>query len=101
MEVLGLGTALPLGGHLDGRTCSEVREALYAHIARHPDEDVVLDVSEVLSVDATAMRMLAVAALRVERTGHRVVLRGCSPSLRRLVTFSGWRRLFVLERQPV
>ena len=90
--------ALALSGRLDGRCTSEVREAVYDHIRRHPGEDVVVDLSRVESIDATALRLLAVAALRVQQAGRRVVLRGCSPSLRRAFTFGGWRRLFLLER---
>jgi anti-anti-sigma factor len=90
--------ALELSDRLDGRCSSELRERLYAHIERHPDQDVVVDLSGVDSIDATALRLLAVAALRVERAGRRVVLRGCSPALRRVLTFGGWRRLFLLER---
>jgi anti-anti-sigma factor len=89
---------LALTGPLDGRCSSEVRERLYAHIERHPDQDVVVDLSGVESIDATALRLLAVAALRVERAGRKIVLRGCSPALRRVFTFGGWRRLFLLER---
>jgi anti-anti-sigma factor len=104
-EGIGMGVAnderlaaLALSGRPDGRCTSEVRERLYAHIRDHPDEDVVVDLSRVESIDATALRLLAVAALRVERAGRRVVLRGCSPAIRRVFAFGGWRRLFLLER---
>ncbi len=89
---------LALEGLLDGRRSAEVREALYHHIERHPDGDPVVDLSRVVSVDVTTMRLLAAAALKVEREGRRLVLRDCSPSLRRAFAFTGWRRLFVLER---
>jgi anti-anti-sigma factor len=98
MEVDNAGRAISLSGRLDGRCSAEVREVLYDHIERHPDEDVVVDVSAVESIDATVLRMLGAAALRLERAGRRVVLRGCSPALRRVLTFGGWRRLFCLER---
>jgi anti-anti-sigma factor len=92
--------ALALTGQLDGRSSFEVRERLYAHIGSHPDQDVVVDLSRVESIDATALGMLAAAALRVERAGRKVVLRGCSPALRRVFAFGGWRRLFLLEKAP-
>jgi anti-anti-sigma factor len=98
VETARASDAIALSGHLDGRCSAEVREALYEHIERHPDQDVVVDLTLVESIDVTALRMLATAALRVERAGRKVVLRGCSPALRRVIAFRGWRRLFFLER---
>jgi anti-anti-sigma factor len=98
VKVVSKDEAFRLSGRLDGRCSAEVREELYQHIQRHPEEHVVLDLTEVESMDVTFLRLLATAALRVERTGHRVILRGCSPGLRRLIAGGGWRRLFFLER---
>jgi anti-anti-sigma regulatory factor len=44
------------------------------------------------------LNLLAAAALKVRRAGGQVVLVGCSPALRRVVAYRGWRRLFRLER---
>lgn len=90
--------AITLEGHLDGRCSAEVREVLYAHIAEHPDADVVVDLSRVESIDLTSLKLLATAALRLERAGRHVILRGCSPALRRVLAFGVWRRLFLVER---
>ena len=98
METARATDAITLSGRLDGRCTAEVREALYEHIDRHPDEDVVVDVSAVESIDVTVLNMLATAALRVERAGRKVILRGCSPALRRVFAFGSWRRLFRMER---
>jgi anti-anti-sigma factor len=98
VETASASDALALSGHLDGRCSAEVRQALHEHIDNHPDEDVIVDLTEVESIDVTALRMLAAAALRVERAGRKVILRGCSPALRRVLAFGGWRRLFRLER---
>ncbi len=98
METARASDAISLSGRLDGRSSAEVREALYDHIDRHPGEDVVVDLTAVESIDVTALRILAAAALRVERAGRKVILRGCSPALRRVLAFGGWRRLFRLER---
>ncbi len=100
VDVVDEGAAIALSGHLDVRCSAEVRETLYAHIDGHPDRDVVMDLTEVESIDATTLRMFAAAALRVERTGRRIVLRGCSPALRRNIAFGGWRRFFAVERGP-
>lgn len=99
MEAMRHGEALELTGHLDGRCSAEIREAIYTHIARHPDEDVVVDLSKVESIDMTALRLLAAAALRVQRAGSQVVLRGCTPAVRRVLAFGAWRRLFRMERE--
>lgn len=99
MEVVSRGTAIALSGHLDGRCSAEVRDALYLHIGGHADEDVVIDLSEAESIDVTFLRLLAAAAVRVERGGHKVILRGCSLSMRRLIAGGGWRRLFIVERE--
>lgn len=93
-----VGPSVRLSGPLTGRCSAELRELLTEHLADHPDQDLVLDLSEVDSVDLTVLRLLSALALRVERAGHRVVLRGCSPMLRRVFTFGTWRRLFWLER---
>ena len=98
MEVAEDGAAVVLSGRLDGRCSARVRTALYEHIDRHPDRDVVVDLTEVESIDLTTLNLLAAAALRVERSGRRVVLRGLSPALRRVLAFGGWRRLFRIER---
>lgn len=90
-------TAMALSGRLDGRCTPQVREALYARI--DADEgDVVVDLSHVESMDGTVLTLLAAAAVRLQRTGRALVLRGCSDSVRRLVAFGGLRRLFVWER---
>jgi alpha-mannosidase len=48
------GTSHPDGialtGHLDVRCSARVREALYTHIERHPDRDVIVDLTEVESI---------------------------------------------------
>ena len=98
METARASEAISLSGHLDGRCSAEVREALYLHIEQHPGQDVIVDLTAVESMDVTVLRMLATAALSVERAGRKVILRGCSPALRRLLAFRGWRRLFFLER---
>jgi anti-anti-sigma factor len=98
MDVVNKDHAVELAGQLDGRCSAEVRSALYEHISRHPGQDLVVDLSRAESLDATVFRCLAACALRLERAGRRVVLRGCSPALRRVIAFTGRRRLFLFER---
>jgi anti-anti-sigma factor len=86
-----------LSGLLDARRAAETRQVLYERIDT-VEGDVVVDLTDVESMDATVMTVLAAAAVRLRRAGRQVVLRGCTPALRRLFAFRGWRRLFVWER---
>ena len=100
MEVTTSGRTLVLSGQLDGRSTSVVRQALYDQIQASGD-DLVVDLSAVESVDATALRLLAVATQLMERDGRSLTLRGCSPALRRVLAFTRFRRLVCLERPSV
>lgn len=92
------GAVVALAGRLDGRRTGEVRGALRDHLEQHPDQDVVIDLAEVPSVDAASLRVLAATAVRLQQDGRHTVLRGCSPAVRRMLAFTGCRRVFVLER---
>ncbi len=94
----GTSELLALSGHLDGRCTIELRTLLGAHLARHRDEDLCLDMRDVESVDLTVLRLLAVVAVRLRRDGHQLVLVGCTPAVRRLLSHGVWRRLFVVQR---
>ncbi len=95
----GGATPLRLSGRLDGRTSAAVRSALYEHVERDRGQRVVIDLSRVEFIDSTCLRVLAAFAVRLQRAGRHVVLRGCSPALRRLLAFTGVRRLFWFERR--
>jgi anti-anti-sigma factor len=99
MEVFKLGTTLVLSGRFDGRSSGMVREALYSYIDETTDGDVVLDLSEVESIDSTALKLLGAASHYLERGGRHLVLRGCTPAIRRVLTFTRLRRLFQIEGQ--
>jgi anti-anti-sigma factor len=100
MEVTTNGATLVLAGRFDVRSTSMVREALYEHIESRTG-DVAVDLSQVESIDATALKVLAAATKIIERDGRTLVLRGCSPALRRIIAFTRLRRLVQVERGAI
>jgi anti-anti-sigma factor len=96
MDVTTNGATIVLAGRLDGRSTGTVREVLYDQIAHH--DDVVVDLTEVESIDVTALKMLGAATARLELDGRALTLRGCSASLRRVIAVTPLRRLMQVER---
>jgi anti-anti-sigma factor len=91
-----VSTALELTGVLDVRRVADVRASVYAMLARTTG-DVVVDISRVESIDVTTLKMLAVANRVAERQARRVVLRGASPGVRRLLHLSHMRWMIPVE----
>ncbi len=69
---------LELSGALDVRRTAEVRDQVYGLLATGTG-DVVVDISQVDSIDMTTLKLLAVANRIAEREGRHVVLRGATP----------------------
>jgi anti-anti-sigma factor len=97
VEIYTEGPTLVLSGDFDVRSTWEVRNALYEHLDGH-DQDVVLDLSRVTTVDVTALRVLAVATRYAAGHGHHLTLRGCRPAVRRMLHLSRLIRVLEVER---
>lgn len=96
MDIRTDGPTLVLSGDLDVRSTTEVRSALYDHLALHPH--VVADLTEVEAVDLTALRVLAMASRQAAREGQHLTLRGCGPAVRRMLHLSHLIRVVDVER---
>ena len=100
MELTVNDHTLTLRGHFDVRSTGRVREALYDQI-EHGTGDVVVDLADVEAIDATALRVLAATTRKMERQGRALILRGCSPALRRVIALTRLRRMVTVERGAV
>ena len=98
MDIMTDGPTLVLSGDFDVRSTWEVRQAIYDLLEGH-DEDVVVDLTDVDSVDITALKVLGVATREASRAGHHLTLRGCGPAVRRLLHLSHLIRVVEIERQ--
>jgi len=97
MDILTNGPTLVLIGDFNGRSTSEVRSALHEQLST-PEHAIVVDLTGVASVDVPALRVLAYASHEAGRTGHQVVLRGCSPAVIRMLHLTRLIRFVELER---
>ena len=99
MQIIASGGTLHLVGDFDVRSTGAVRDAIYDRFAEQGD--VVVDLSEVEAVDVTALRVLAVATRHASRRGDHLRLRGCGPSVRRMLHLSRLARVIEVERAAV
>jgi anti-anti-sigma factor len=97
MEIFTDGPTIHLSGDFDVRSTMEVRNAIYEHLHGR-DEDVVVDLTDVTTIDMTALKVLAVATRQAARSGHHLTLRGCGPSVRRMLHLTRLIRVVEVER---
>ena len=100
MEIITDGPTILLSGDFDVRSTMEVRNAIYERLQGY-DEDVVIDLTHVTAVDMTALKVLAVATRQAARSGHHLTLRGCGPSVRRMLHLTRLIRVVEVERVAV
>ena len=97
MDIISDGHTLMLHGDFDVRSTFAVRNAIYEHLEIH-DEDVIVDMSGVSAIDATALRVLAVATRHAWLTGHHLMVRNPGPAVRRMVHLSRLAHAIEVER---
>src|SRR5262245_30446505 len=97
MQIVTDGPTLRLSGAFDVRSTWQVRDAIYDHLAAR-EEDVVVDLTDVDTIDLTALKVLAVATRRAGSLGRHLTLRGCGPAVRRLLHMSRLIRVVEVER---
>jgi anti-anti-sigma factor len=100
MDIITDGPTLLLGGDFDVRSTWEARNAIY-ELMEGRDENIVVDLTNVTTIDMTALRVLAVATRQASREGRRLSLRGCGPAVRRMLHLSGLIRAVDVERVAV
>jgi anti-anti-sigma factor len=97
MDILTHGPTVVLVGDFNGRSTHEVRSALHEQLAE-PEHAIVVDLTHVASIDVPAVRVLAYASHEAARTGHHVILRGCSPAVLRMLHLTRLIKFVELER---
>lgn len=97
MDITTDGPVLMLHGDFDVRSTWEVRTAIYDHL-EGLDEDIVVDLGDVENIDATALRVLAVATRQAWLNGHHLTVRNCGPSVRRMMHLTRLARAIEVER---
>lgn len=99
MDISVDGRTLVLSGDFDARSTFVVRTAIYDHLAAMGEGSVYIDLTDVSTVDLTALKVLGMATREASRNGQQLTLRGCGPAVRRLLHMSRLIRVVALERE--
>jgi anti-anti-sigma factor len=97
MDIVMDGRTLVLHGAFDVRSTGEVRNAIY-EVLESNDTDVVVDMTDVSHIDATALRLLAVATRHAWLTGHHLTVRNPGPAVRRMAHLTRLAHAIEVER---
>jgi anti-anti-sigma factor len=97
MDIVSDGRTLVLHGAFDVRSTREVRDAIYACLDGL-DEDVVIDMTDVTTIDVTALRLLAVATRAAWLSGHHLTVRNPGPAVRRMAHLARLAHAIEVER---
>lgn len=96
-EVDPTPSAVRLVGFLDVRGVAEAR-AVLAQGMEVGEGDVVVDVTDLVALDATGLALLVAAHRRAVAQGRRLVLDGVRPPLARLLAVTRLNRVLVIRR---
>ena len=97
MDIVSDGHTLVLHGDFDVRSTWEVRNAIYERL-EGLDDDVVIDMTDVTAIDATALRLLAVATRAAWLSGHHLTVRNPGPAVRRMAHLARLAHAIEVER---
>ncbi|MBC2934091.1 STAS domain-containing protein [Nocardioides sp. zg-1228] len=97
MDIVSDGHTLVLHGAFDVRSTGEVRHAIYEHLDGL-DDDVVIDMTDVSTIDATALRVLVVATRHAWLSGHSLTVRNPGPAVRRMAHLTRLAHAIEVER---
>jgi anti-anti-sigma factor len=97
MDIVSQGHTLVLHGDFDVRSTWEVRNAIYERIDTF-DDDVVIDMTDVSTIDLTALRLLAVATRHAWLSGHHLTVRNPGPAVRRMAHLTRLAHAIEVER---
>jgi anti-anti-sigma factor len=97
VDIVSDGHILMLHGDFDVRSTFAVRTAIYEVLDLH-DDDVVLDMTDVSTIDVTALRLLAVATRHAWLTGHHLTVRNPGPAVRRMAHLTHLAHALEVER---
>lgn len=96
MHIRGDHAELVIGGRLDVRSAADARTVLHTAVDGGQG-DLVLDLTELDSWDATGLGVIMGAHRQAGRAGRRLVLRGVSPRMQRLLVATRLHRILVIE----
>ena len=95
MHIRGDHTELVVGGRLDVRSAADARTALHDALdSGHGD--LVLDLRELDSCDATGLGVIMSVHRRAGRCGRRLVLREVPPQMRRVLVATRLHRILTI-----
>ncbi|PWI44643.1 STAS domain-containing protein [Streptomyces sp. ICBB 8177] len=100
MHIKGDHARLVVGGRLDVRSAADARAVLHTALdAGHGD--LVLDLTDLDSWDATGLGVIMGAHRRAGRANRRLVLRGVPPQMQRLLIATRLHRILTIDGGPL